>query len=149
MLTQLISKNLILSLQKALWTRLKLSQKVENCNANVQKKFTCARLFSLLWAEPCKCDICLISRILWCKWIISSLKEWDFDIWYSLATFRHNFSLQVWAAPFQWKPLILIGKNLWCRVLEANKKQVSLKSYSLKIRIDSVNQILKNKDKVI
>ena len=39
-------------------------------------------------------------------------------------------------------------KNLWRRVLEANKKQVSLKSYSLKIRIDSVNQILKNKKKV-
>ena len=30
-------------------------------------------------------------------------------------------------------------------MLEANKKQVPLKSYSLKIRIDSVNQILKNK----
>ena len=34
-------------------------------------------------------------------------------------------------------------------VLEANKKQVPLKSYSLEIRIDSVNQILKNKEKVI
>ena len=34
------------------------------------------------------------------------------------------------------------------RVLEANKKQVPLKSYSLEIRIDSVNQILKNKEKV-
>ena len=34
------------------------------------------------------------------------------------------------------------------RVLEANKKQVLLKSYSLKIRIDSVNQILRNKEKV-
>ena len=33
-------------------------------------------------------------------------------------------------------------------VLEANKKQVSLKSYSRKTRIDSVNQILKNKEKV-
>ena len=33
-------------------------------------------------------------------------------------------------------------------VLEAIKKQVSLKSYSPKIRIDSVNQILKNKEKV-
>ena len=39
-------------------------------------------------------------------------------------------------------------KNLWCRVLEANKKQVSLKCYSLEIGIDSVNQILKNKEKV-
>ena len=34
-------------------------------------------------------------------------------------------------------------------VLEANKKQVPLKSYFLEIRIDSVNQILKNKEKVI
>ena len=33
-------------------------------------------------------------------------------------------------------------------MLEANEKQVPLKSYSLKIRIDSVNQILKNKEKV-
>ena len=32
-------------------------------------------------------------------------------------------------------------------MLEANKKQVFLKSYSLEIRIDSVNQILKNKEK--
>ena len=45
--------------------------------------------------------------------------------------------------------LIYIGKNLWRRVLEANKKQVPQKSYSLEIRIDSVNQILKNKEKVI
>ena len=33
-------------------------------------------------------------------------------------------------------------------MLEANKKQVTLRSYSLEIRIDSVNQILKNKEKV-
>ena len=33
-------------------------------------------------------------------------------------------------------------------MLEANEKQVPLKSYSRKIRIDSVNQILKNKEKV-
>ena len=39
-------------------------------------------------------------------------------------------------------------KNFWRRLLEANKKQVLLKSYSLEIRIDSVNQILKNKVKV-
>ena len=30
----------------------------------------------------------------------------------------------------------------------ANKKKVPLKSYSLEIRIDSVNKILKNKEKV-
>ena len=39
-------------------------------------------------------------------------------------------------------------KNLWRNMLEANKKQVPLKIYSLKIRIDPVNQILKNKEKV-
>ena len=33
-------------------------------------------------------------------------------------------------------------------VLEANEKQVPLKSYSLEIRIDSVYQILKNKEKL-
>ena len=33
-------------------------------------------------------------------------------------------------------------------MLEANNKQVLLKSYSPRIRIDSVNQILKNKEKV-
>ena len=33
-------------------------------------------------------------------------------------------------------------------MLEANKKQVSLKSFSLKIIIDSANQISKNKEKV-
>ena len=39
---------------------------------------------------------------------------------------------------------------MWHRVLEANKKQVAIaiKSYSLKIRINSVNQILRNKEKV-
>ena len=35
---------------------------------------------------------------------------------------------------------------LWSRAFEANKKQVSPKSYSLKRRINSVNQILKNKE---
>ena len=34
------------------------------------------------------------------------------------------------------------------RMLEANKKQVSLKSYSLKIRIDPVRQVLWNKEKI-
>ena len=99
-------------------------------------------------AKPCKCDIHLDSRILWYKWIIPFLKEWRF--WYLILTsnFYHNFSLQVCVVPFQWRPPIFLGKNLWHRVLEAYKKQVSLKSYSLKIRIDSVNQILKNKEKI-
>ena len=33
-------------------------------------------------------------------------------------------------------------------MLEANKKHVSLKSYSLKIGINSVNQIWRNKERV-
>ena len=39
-------------------------------------------------------------------------------------------------------------KKTWYWLLEANKKHVSLKSYSLKIRIDSVIQILCNNKKV-
>ena len=35
-------------MQKALWTRLTLSQKVENHNANMKNIFTCGRLFSFL-----------------------------------------------------------------------------------------------------
>ena len=76
------------------------------------------------------------------------LKNGDFDIWYSPTTFRYNFSFTVCAAPFQWRMPIYIRKSLWRRVSEANKKQVPLKSYSLEIRIDSVNQILRNKEKV-
>ena len=71
-------------------------------------------------------------------------KNGDFDISYLTKTFCHNFCLQVYV-----KAAYFIGKNLWHRLLEANKKQVPLKSYSLKIRIDSVNQILKNKEKVM
>ena len=41
-----------------------------------------------------------------------------------------------------------MGRNLWHRVLEANKKHIPLKRYSLEIRIDSVNKILRNKEKV-
>ena len=64
------------------------------------------------------------------------------------ATFRDNLSFPVYTASFPWRLLIYIVKNLWRRVLEANKNQVPLKSYSLEIRIDSVDQILKNKEKV-
>ena len=46
------------------------------------------------------------------------------------------------------KASYLHWKKTCDRVLEVNKNQVSLKSYSLEIRIDSVNQILKNKEKV-
>ena len=77
----------------------------------------------------------------------SLLLKMEIWYWYSPATFHHNVSLHVCAVLFQWRLLIFIGKNLWPIVLETNKKQVSPKSYSLKIRIDSVNQILKNKEK--
>ena len=92
-------------------------------------------------AESCKCDNLLVSRILWHKRITPS--KGYFDIWYSLETFRYNFFLKAYPAQFQWRLLIFIRKNLWSRVLETNEKQVPLKSYSLKVRIDSVNQILK------
>ena len=66
-----------------------------------------------------------------------------FDTQWSLSTIispfqstQHHSSK---AAYLHWEKL---------RVLEANKKQVPLKSNSLEIRIDSVNQILKNKEKV-
>ena len=56
-------------------------------------------------------------------------------------------------SPFQFtychcgKAAYLHQKRTCDRVLEANKKQAPLKSYSLEIRIDSVNQILKKKEK--
>ena len=64
------------------------------------------------WAESCKCNVLLVSRMLWHKRINPSLKVWRFCIWYSLVTFSHNFSFQVYAVPFQWRLLIYIGKNL-------------------------------------
>ena len=42
----------------------------------------------------------------------------------------------------------LFSSEKWRSVLESNKKQVPAKSHSLKIKIDSVNQILKDKEKV-
>ena len=87
--------------------------------------------------------------ILWHKRITPFFwkKNGDHDIWRSPVTFSHTFSLQIYATP--WRLLIFIRKSLWRRVLEAHKKYVPLKSYYLKIRIDSVNQILRNKEKVI
>ena len=48
--TKVISKNIILPLQKALWTSLKLLQKVENCYAIV-KMFSSAAGFSTRFAH--------------------------------------------------------------------------------------------------
>ena len=98
------------------------------------------------WAEPWKCVILLVSRIFWHKRINTSLREWRF--WYLILIGHFASQFLVYAAPAQWRLLIYIRKNLWHRVLKANKKQVPLKNCSLEIRIDSVNQILKNKEKV-
>ena len=93
------------------------------------------------WAEPCRCDIRLFQGYFGTReWTLLE-KNGDFDIWYSVATSGHKFSFQVYAMPFQWRLLIYIRKNLWLRVLVASKKQAPLKSYSLEIRINSVNQI--------
>ena len=64
------------------------------------------------------------------------------DFWFksqiqSFHFFSHNFSFPVYTEPFH--PVKDGG---------VNKKQIPLKSYSLEIRIDSVNQILKNKERV-
>ena len=90
-----------------------------------------------------KIDIRLVLRILWHKRITPSLKEWR--LW--------HFSIII--SPYKCKQdhssegyLFLLKKNLWLWMLKANKEQVSLKSYSLKIRIDSINQIFRNKEKV-
>ena len=58
-----------------------------------------------------------------------------------IAPYALRHAIPVNAAHFHWKKPVT-------DMLEANKKQVPPKSYSLKIRIDSVNQILKNKEKV-
>ena len=97
------------------------------------------------WAEPCKCGIHLVSRILWHKRINPSLK-WRFSYLIHTDDFSPWFFLTSLHCAIPLKAAILIGKNLWRRVLEANKKQVSLKSYFLKIKIDSIKQILKNKE---
>ena len=68
--------------------------------------------------------------------------------------FDTHWSLSAIISPFQLtqchssEGCLLTSENTCDLVLEANKKQVPLKSYSLEIRIDSVNQILKNKEKV-
>ena len=40
-------------------------------------------------------------------------------------------------------------KNLLPRMLGANKKQILLRSYSLKLRVGSINHILKNREGVV
>ena len=111
---------------------LVLESKLHPCSGYVSffLKFRCGLLCLCLSegiikrAEPYRCGICLVSRILWYKNSarISLLKEWyDYDIWYSPVTFSiilftsiHS-TVPVKAAYFYWK-------NLWHRVLEANKK---------------------------
>ena len=95
--------------------------------------------------EPCKCDICHISGILWQE------NHSFFKRMQIMKSNTHQW-LSVIIPPYKYMQhhsnegcLLSSEKKLWCRVLEVNKKQVPLTSYSLKIRIDSVNQILKNK----
>ena len=99
-------------------------------------------------AELNKCDIRLISRILWHMRIAPSLKEWR--IWHCILTgnFLPLFLLISVCNTIPVKATYFHQKKLWRWVLEANKKHVSLKSYSLKIRIDSINQMWRNKEKV-
>lgn len=63
-----------------------------------------------------------------------SLKESRYDIWHSPESFRHTFSLRVYAAQLQWRLIIFIGKNLWRWMLAANKKASSLKKILLEYR---------------
>ena len=68
--------------------------------------------------------------------------------------FDTHRSLSAIISPFQFaqrhssEGCIFTSEKTCDVVLEANKKQVPLKSYSLEIRIDFVNQILKNKEKI-
>ena len=68
-----------------------------------------------------------------------------------MVAFCHNCSLQAYAVPVNAVTAIPVNAVYFhqkkLRVMWS-VKQVPLKSYSLKIRIDSVNQILKNKEKV-
>ena len=69
-----------------------------------------------------------------------------------IMTFDTHQQLSAISSPYKYTQCHS-SDSLWnlektCDILEANKKQVPLKSYSPKIRIDSVNQILKNKEKV-
>ena len=67
-----------------------------------------------------------------------------------IVTFGTYQQFSIIISPFKYmyissESCLVSSENLWRRVLEANKKEVHPKSYSLKIRTDYVNQILKNK----
>ena len=103
----------------------------------------------LKWPEPCKCFILFVSRILRHKRINLPFKK--LRICYLILTGHVPplFLLSSLCSAIPAKTTYLYTrKTLWCRVLGANKKQVLLESYSLEIKIDSVNEILKNKRKV-
>ena len=99
-------------------------------------------------AEPCKCDILIVSRILRHRRITHSLKEWIFSYLILTGDFPPKLLRTSLRSAIRVKAACFDRKNLWSRVLKANKKQVPLKNYSLKIRIHSVNQTLKIKEKV-
>ena len=68
--------------------------------------------------------------------------------------FDTHWPLSAIISPFQFtqrhssEGCLFTSEKICDAVLEVNKKHVPQKSYFLEIRIDSVNQILKNKEKV-
>ena len=66
-----ISKNIILSPQKALWTRIKLLQKVENYNAKVKKNVTSPRLFRSLHS------LFLAAQLFYVSWRLELKLQWS------------------------------------------------------------------------
>ena len=117
-----------------LWEILYLLPFLPNipCLKELQRELSCISL------------ILLVSKIFWLEWNTLSLQEWK--IWYLiLACFFPSSVL--------WQHQLIEGcdfywKNLWQQLLEASNKQVPQKAVPLKIWIDHVNQILKNKEKI-
>ena len=67
------SNYLIGCLDKAIGPLVLILPKMSGCVKEIVK-----------WAEPCKCVILMVSRILWHMTINPSLKEWRF--WYLILT---------------------------------------------------------------
>ena len=84
----------------------------------------------------------------------SEEKNYPFFKEMEILTFDTHQPLSVVISPYKYmqrhsSESCLFSTGKICNVVsEASKKQVLLKSNSLKIRIDSVNQILMNKEKV-
>ena len=84
---------------------------------------------------------------LWHKKITLSLRQWR--LWYLIIISTYKYTNHHSSEGMVRKEaFIFIRKNVCSKVLEANKKQVPLKSYFLKIRIESVSQNVRNREKV-